>query len=220
MIRVLPAGDRALLVEVDDLDSVLALTRSLSTRRPAGVSDVVPAARTVLVRAVAGCDLTLLAGELREAVGTAAPEPGAKDHSTPPVVIPVRYDGPDLTPVADELGLRPTELIAAHTQTVWRGAFSGFAPGFCYLTGGDTRWAVPRRAESRTSVPAGSVALAGGFSAVYPRQSPGGWQLIGSTDLTMWDVERDPPALIVAGSTVRFVDVDAIADETAGDRAS
>ena len=220
MIRVLPAGDRALLVEVDDLETVLALARQLTTAIPAGVTDVVPAARTVLVRTVPGGDLTLLATELKTTAERAAGDPRvAVDPQGLTVIVPVRYDGPDLADAAAELGLSQAELIRAHTRTLWYGAFSGFAPGFCYLTG-DATLTVPRRAESRTSVPAGSVALAGGFSAVYPRQSPGGWQLIGNTDLEIWDVKRDPPALIVAGSTVRFVDVDATPDETAADRAS
>jgi KipI family sensor histidine kinase inhibitor len=111
--------------------------------------------------------------------------------------------------VAAVAGLTRAEVVAAHTGRPWRGAFAGFAPGFCYLTGGDDRLAVPRRHESRSSVPAGSVALAGGFSAVYPRESPGGWQLIGTTDAVLWDVDRQPPALISAGAWVRFVDVTA-----------
>jgi KipI family sensor histidine kinase inhibitor len=111
--------------------------------------------------------------------------------------------------VAAHTGLTRAEVVTAHTGQPWRAAFAGFAPGFCYLTGGDPRLDVPRRPESRTSVPAGSVALAGGFSAVYPRESPGGWQLIGTTDAVLWDVDRQPPALISEGAWVRFVDVTA-----------
>lgn len=119
-------------------------------------------------------------------------------------MIPVTYDGPDLVEVARLTGLTVDEVVAAHTGTPWRVAFGGFAPGFAYLVGGDPRLQVPRRETPRTSVPAGSVGLAGEFSGVYPRASPGGWQLIGRTDAVMWDVDRDPPALLAPGATVRF----------------
>jgi KipI family sensor histidine kinase inhibitor len=114
------------------------------------------------------------------------------------------YDGPDLAAVAALTGLSEREVVAAHTGMPWRVAFGGFAPGFAYLVGGDPRLQVPRRDEARTTVPAGSVGLAGEFSGVYPRASPGGWQLIGRTDLALWDLDRDPPALLSAGATVVF----------------
>lgn len=117
----------------------------------------------------------------------------------------MRYDGPDLDEVAELTGLSPSEVVAAHTGCVWQAGFVGFAPGFAYLTGGDPRLVVSRRAEPRTCVPAGSVALADEFSAVYPRASPGGWQLIGRTDAVLFDVDRDPPALVPPGARVRFV---------------
>jgi KipI family sensor histidine kinase inhibitor len=120
------------------------------------------------------------------------------------VRIPVVYDGPDLAEVADRSGLSAAEVIAAHTGPTWRVAFAGFAPGFAYLVGGDGRLAVPRRESPRTRVPPGSVALAAGYSAVYPRASPGGWQLIGHTDSAMWDLTRDPPALLRPGQRVQF----------------
>ena len=122
------------------------------------------------------------------------------------------YDGPDLAEVARLTGLDEDEVVAAHTGTPWRIAFGGFAPGFAYLTGGDERLRVPRRDEPRTTVPAGAVGLAGEFSGVYPRPSPGGWQLIGSTDAPLWDPDRDPPALLGPGGWVRFV----VAGVTAG----
>ena len=100
--------------------------------------------------------------------------------------------------------LSEADVVAAHTGTSWRIAFGGFAPGFAYLTGGDPRLQVPRRDEPRTTVPAGAVGLAGEYSGVYPRPSPGGWQLIGRTDAVLWDAERDPPALLMPGGTVRF----------------
>jgi KipI family sensor histidine kinase inhibitor len=118
----------------------------------------------------------------------------------------VTYDGPDLDDVTRLTGLSRAEVVAAHTGTPWRVAFGGFAPGFAYLVGGDPRLRVPRRVRPRPSVPAGSVALAGEFSGVYPRSSPGGWQLLGRTDTVLWDVDRDPPALLTPGTIVRFVD--------------
>jgi KipI family sensor histidine kinase inhibitor len=165
-VKVLPFGDAALLVEVDGLPEVLALAAAVRDARPAGMLDVVPAARTVLV--------------------TVAP-------------------GTDLAEVARLTGLSEDDVVAAHTGTPWRIAFGGFAPGFAYLTGGDERLRVSRRDEPRTTVPAGAVGLAGEFSGVYPRPSPGGWQLIGSTDVQLWEPDRDPPALLEPGGWVRFV---------------
>jgi KipI family sensor histidine kinase inhibitor len=121
------------------------------------------------------------------------------------VVIDVVYDGPDLEEVGRLTGLGTAGVVEAHTGTPWRVAFGGFAPGFAYLAGGDPRLDVARRAEPRTSVPAGSVGLAGEFSGVYPRASPGGWQLIGRTDAVLWDLERG--ALLQPGSSVRFREV-------------
>ncbi|MEU0542563.1 carboxyltransferase domain-containing protein [Nocardia sp. NPDC005978] len=126
-----------------------------------------------------------------------------------PVVIPVRYDGEDLPAVARLLGITEAEVIAQHTGVEWRCAFAGFAPGFGYLESADSRLSVPRRDRARTAIPAGAVALAGGYSAVYPRRSPGGWQLIGTTEAVMFHVDQDPPALVRAGTRVRFVDIEA-----------
>jgi KipI family sensor histidine kinase inhibitor len=118
------------------------------------------------------------------------------------VEIEVVYDGPDLDEVGTLTGLGADGVVAAHTGTPWRVAFGGFAPGFAYLAGGDPRLEVTRRSKPRTSVPAGSVGLAGEFSGIYPRSSPGGWQLIGRTDAVLWDLDRG--ALLQPGSTVRF----------------
>jgi KipI family sensor histidine kinase inhibitor len=112
--------------------------------------------------------------------------------------------------VARLTGMTPDEVVAAHTGTLWQVGFGGFAPGFAYLIGGDERLNVPRQSEPRTRVPAGSVALAGEFSGVYPRESPGGWQLIGRTSentADLWDVDRDPPALLRPGMWVQFREV-------------
>ena len=106
--------------------------------------------------------------------------------------------------LAENLASVLAQVVAAHTDTPWRVGFGGFAPGFAYLVGGDPRLNVPRRSEPRTKVPVGSVGLAGEFSGVYPRESPGGWQLIGHTDAVLWDVQRDNPALLTPGMWVQF----------------
>ncbi|WP_226346763.1 5-oxoprolinase subunit B family protein [Agilicoccus flavus] len=228
-MRVHRLGDVGILAEPGDLDRVLALDALVRARREAGdpglvdVVDVVPAARTLMLSADAGADLSALAASVRALA--AGPEPGAAsdpERSGPghdagePVRIEVRYDGDDLEDVARLAGLEPAQVVAAHTGTTWRAAFGGFAPGFFYLMphehgdppgDGPTLPSLPRRDEPRTKVPAGAVGLAGEFSAVYPRASPGGWQLIGRTDAVMWDVDRDPPALLAPGALVRFVEV-------------
>ena len=201
-MNVRPFGDAALLVELEDLDAVLALAAAVRGERPAGVLDVVPAARTVLLVTEPGTALDPLAALVTSLSSTVPAGPAAAD--TEPVEIAVVYDGPDLAEVARLTGLDEEEVVAAHTGTPWRIAFGGFAPGFAYLTGGDARLAVPRRDEPRTTVPAGAVGLAGEYSGVYPRPSPGGWQLIGRTDAVLWDARRDPPALLAPGGTVRF----------------
>ncbi len=197
-MRLLPFGECALLVECAP-DQVAGVTAALASL-PA---EVVPAARTVLVRAASPG----LLGGLRREVSRilagplpAAPAPRAERT----VVVPVRYDGEDLAEVAALTGLSEDQVVAAHTGTPWRVAFGGFAPGFAYLDGGDPRLVVPRRATPRTVVPAGSVGLAGAYSGIYPRPSPGGWQLIGRTSVALWDLERTPPALLRPGWWVRF----------------
>lgn len=210
-VRFLPMGESAWLVETDDIDAVLALDAVIAPLAAAGegvwaeVDDVVPAARTLLVVARRTTNLADLAAEIRAAATRADRTTTGQDAGV--VEIPVRYDGPDLADVAERTGLRPAEVVAAHTGTPWRVGFGGFAPGFAYLVGGDPRLEVPRRSEPRTKVPVGAVGLAGDFSGIYPRESPGGWQLIGSTDVVLWDADRDPPALLEPGTTVRFVEV-------------
>ncbi len=196
-------GDAALLLECESTDAVLALTAALNRARIPGVLDIVPASRTVLLKLAGPRDLQptrqLLARLQVDPAGTAAVDDGHVD-----VVIDVRYDGADLAEVAELTGLDVPGVIEAHTEMPWRCGFGGFAPGFAYLVGGDPRLAVPRRSEPRTKVPAGSVGLAGEFSGVYPRQSPGGWQLIGHTDAVLWDVDRPQPALLMPGMRVQF----------------
>jgi KipI family sensor histidine kinase inhibitor len=201
--RVLPCGDTALLVEVPDVAVVVALADAIRAAALPGVLDVVPAARTVLLVTDAGTNLVALRNAvLALPIETAAPPPQSSM-----IEIPVVYDGPDLDEVAHLTGLGAAAVVAAHTGSPWRVAFSGFAPGFAYLTGDDQRLRVPRRSDPRTSVPAGSVGLAGEFSGIYPRSSPGGWQLIGRTDVVLWDIDRDPPALLRPGGHVRFVEL-------------
>lgn len=197
-----PFGDSAVLVEVADLPQVVALDRALRADPPDWVSDLIPAARTVLVRFDADRATMAQVSSWIEAAGhDGAP---AVDPA-PTVQIQVRYDGADLAEVAALTGLTVDEVIAQHTGAAFTVAFCGFAPGFAYLTGVPVTLRVPRRSSPRTTVPAGAVALADEFTAIYPRASPGGWQLIGSTDLTMFDVDRDPAALLSPGDRVRFV---------------
>lgn len=203
-LRVLPCADAGLLVEVGSLEEVLALADAVRAAALPGVLDVVPAAATVLLRTAPGTDLAAL----RRAVLALDVQVGAPPADGDPVEIAVHYDGPDLDDVAALTGLSVDEVVAAHTGTPWRVAFGGFAPGFAYLAEGDNRLQVPRRREPRTSVPAGAVGLAGEFSGVYPRASPGGWQLIGRTDAVLWDADREPPALLAPGAWVRFVTAD------------
>jgi len=202
--RLRPYGDTGLLVELDDLEAVSSLAPAIAAAGIAGVVDVVPAAQTVLVRLdPTRTDVAAVARAVR-AIEPAPPDPTSQAL----VEIAVQYDGPDLDEVGRLTGLGPRGVIAAHIARPWIVGFCGFAPGFAYCAGGDPRLHVPRRGESRTVVPAGSVALAGEFTGVYPRESPGGWQLIGRTDAALWDLDRDPPALLRPGVRVQFVHTD------------
>jgi KipI family sensor histidine kinase inhibitor len=203
-------GDRAVVVDLPDDVAVARLTAAISADPPRGVLDVVPGARSVLLRTVRGGDLAGLA----RAVRTLADPPGDAEalsrngsENAAEVVIDVRYDGDDLDEVARLTGLTRQQVVQVHTGAPWRVGFMGFAPGFGYLVGGDPRLVVPRREHPRREVPAGSVALAGEYSGVYPRESPGGWQLLGRTDAPLWDLDRDPPALLQPGLRVRFQEV-------------
>jgi KipI family sensor histidine kinase inhibitor len=198
-------GDHALMLQCGSTAEVLAWVDALRGAALRGVVDIVPAARTVLVK----LDEPRLQGATRQRLRKMRVAPDAANVVSPAdrsadVVIDVVYDGPDLADVANHTGLTTAQVIDAHTSTPWRVGFSGLAPGFAYLIDGDARLRVPRRSEPRTSVPAGSVALAGEFSAVYPRQSPGAWQLIGHTDAVLWDLDRPNPALLTQGMWVQF----------------
>jgi KipI family sensor histidine kinase inhibitor len=202
-MRTYRCADSGLLVELEDLDSVRALHSALAAELPEGVTDLVPAARTLLLR------VDPLRADLAEIERSVRSTPLAEGHPTEPELlhVPVVYDGADLPEVARLTGLSEREVVVEHTGAEWTVSFGGFAPGFGYLTGGSARLAVPRRPESRTRIPAGAVALAGDFSGIYPRESPGGWQLIGHTDLELWSAQRQPPALLRPGVQVRFMEV-------------
>ncbi|WP_454113753.1 5-oxoprolinase subunit B/C family protein [Microbacterium maritypicum] len=197
-MRIRTASDHALLVEADDLDEAMRL--NLAWEGIPGIVERIPGARTVLVRFD---PLRVSASDLAAAFA-ATPIDTAHLPGTGEVTVPVRYDGEDLEEAASLLGVTAEELVNRHLAAHWRVAFSGFAPGFGYVVSSDPLFDVPRRASPRTRVPAGSVALAGEFTGVYPRESPGGWQLIGRTDAAMWDIDRDPPALLSPGTAVRF----------------
>ena len=202
-------GDQALLLQFDSTAEVLAWCEVLREADLLGVLDIVPASRTVLLK----LDGPRYQGATRQRLSKLRLAPESVAEATAPrdgradVVIDVVYDGADLEEVAKLTGHDPQGVVAAHTQTPWRVGFGGFAPGFAYLVGGDERLSVPRRSEPRTKVPAGSVGLAGEFSGVYPRESPGGWQLIGHTEAELWDVDREPPALLMPGQWVQFREV-------------
>ncbi|MEU5403780.1 5-oxoprolinase subunit PxpB [Streptomyces sp. NPDC005963] len=201
-MRVLPVGDRALLIEVSDGEEAGALHAELLRRRARGalppVDEIVPAARTVLLDGL----------DDPEQLARALPDweiPPVQASTAEVLEVPVRYDGPDLVEVAARWKVTPDEVAAVHSAVEFRVAFCGFAPGFGYLTGLPEDLSVPRRATPRTTVPAGSVALAGPYTGIYPRASPGGWQVIGRTDMELWEPARQPAALLAPGARVRFI---------------
>ncbi len=194
-MKLLPYGPRAVLAEFDSLTEVMVAAKAWRLANRSGVIDIVPAARTVLIVHGASFDRAWLHEPLMPASETT---PGDL------VTIDVVYDGEDLATVATELQMSTDEVVRLHSAAEYTVAFCGFMPGFSYLTGLDARLTMPRRATPRTRVPAGSVAIAAEFSAVYPRESPGGWHLLGRTDAAMWVDDREPPALLPPGTRVRF----------------
>lgn len=198
-VRISPVGDRAILVELPSLNQVLSLHALLKDSPGPGQVDVVAAALTVLVTADSTATATRIAAWVKSADLTAVPE--RNDTLT---VIDTSYEGEDLNAVAELMGLSREAVVGYHSGRTWTAAFGGFAPGFTYLSRDDDDVSIPRRATPRTVVPAGAVALGGKYSAVYPRPSPGGWQLIGRTTAQMWDPTRRDPALISSGNRVRF----------------
>ncbi|GAB3814365.1 5-oxoprolinase subunit PxpB [Micromonospora zhanjiangensis] len=199
------AGRWSWLVEVDSGPAADRLHRHLAALRGRGalpgVVDLVPGARTVLLDCASPGPGRAELSRLLAGWDRAVP---ATDAAGPVVRVPVRYDGPDLAEVAALTGRTPAGVVAAHTGTEFTVAFCGFSPGFGYLTGLPEWLRVPRRPEPRSAVPAGAVGLAGEYTGVYPRSSPGGWQLIGRTAVRLFDATRDPPALLAPGTRVRF----------------
>ncbi|ASK65664.1 allophanate hydrolase [Brachybacterium avium] len=214
------AGEAALLAEYPDTRDVLVAAAAVSELAPPHLLDLVPAERTLLLVGAAARDLSALAALLHD-----LPPATSQDGAAAEVTVGVIYDGEDLAEVAELLGMSPAALIAAHSATTWTAAFGGFAPGFSYLLPdtpaeparpADTAqpidtaqpagppWEVPRRVEPRTAVPAGAVGLAARYCGIYPRPSPGGWQLIGRSDAALFDPEREPPALLTPGTRVHF----------------
>lgn len=206
-MRILPVNRSTVLVELADLEQVLTFHASLTSQPLDGIEELLPAARTLMLRfdpdrlstkaleeALAQRDPTMQQGASRAPRGSL-------------VEIPVCYDGEDLAEVAQLVGLEVDDIIRRHQQSEFTVAFCGFAPGFAYLVGGDPALQVPRRSTPRPQVPAGSVALGGVYCGVYPQATPGGWRIIGATSLKMWDVDRDPPALLTPGTRVRFREV-------------
>jgi KipI family sensor histidine kinase inhibitor len=200
-VRLRPVGERGLLVEVEELETVHRLHAALRALDQHGVVELVPGYRTLLLVAQQGRAQVLdeLAADLPE-----LELPDADAVAGEPVEIPVRYDGEDLPEVARLTGLDAEEVVRRHTAPEYTVAFLGFSPGFPYLVGLDPALEVPRRDTPRTSIPAGSVGLAGGQTGIYPTASPGGWQLIGRTEVTLFDPDRHPPALLGPGSRLRF----------------
>lgn len=211
--RLLPYGERAMLVECADLAEMRALHSWLKAwfdrtdeagrdGRPSPIAEVIPGARTLLLRLRTPLD----PGFVRTMIETELPATGPGASTM--INIPVRYDGDDLPEVATLLGCTTDEVIDLHTRQTWTVAFCGFAPGFAYLApedaGTEDVLRVPRRAAPRTKVPAGSVGLADRWSGIYPRTAPGGWQLIGRTPRQVWDLQQQPPALLQPGMRVRF----------------
>ena len=200
---VRPCGEDGWLLDLEDNRSVHRWAATIRGAALAGVLELVPGLNTLLVTLDPA---VTSAAALRTALESMQPGPDVVDDSSHHVV-EVCYDGEDLAEVSRLTGLDTGDVVAAHTGTPWRVAFCGFAPGFAYLVGGDPRLRVPRRNEARVRVPAGAVAIAGEFSSIYPRVSPGGWQLLGHTDAVLWDSLADPPTVLSPGAVVQFCDV-------------
>ena len=203
-----PAGRRGVLLDLAADTGVepallASVVRRLADRLGVPLAEVVPGAVTLLVQAEDTDGLR----RVLEALDDEALDGARGDGSTPDletVTLEVRYDGPDLSEVAEASGLAVEEVVRRHVEGDYRAAFTGFAPGFAYLTGLDPALRLPRRDTPRSAVPAGALAVADAYTAVYPRRSPGGWHLIGTVETAMFEPDRDPPALISPGQGVRF----------------
>ncbi|MEU4552780.1 5-oxoprolinase subunit B family protein [Micromonospora violae] len=220
-MRIRPVGAHALLLDctaptdLPEAALVEAWRAELWRRREVGdltAVEIVPAARTVLLDGLPDPSATaqqlstwasaVVAATTRDQAALTTAHDDDAEHG---VVVPVRFDGPDLPAVAEHWGVDVAAVRRRLTNTRFRVAFCGFAPGFPYLTGLPAELALPRLATPRPRVPAGSVALAGPYAGIYPSASPGGWLLVGRTDLVLFDVSADPPARLGPGITVRMV---------------
>ncbi|CAG9296671.1 5-oxoprolinase subunit B/C family protein [Celerinatantimonas diazotrophica] len=206
-MRFLPVNLTALLVELTTLEQAIALHRNLINEPIEGIMQMLPAARTVLIEYD---PLYLSKQQLAQQISQRSFEQSSLSLGKL-VKIDVEYNGCDLGEVAEYLNLSVNALIDWHTEAPFQVAFTGFAPGFAYLKALGTSLVVPRRNSPRAKIPAGSVALAGEFSGIYPKDSPGGWQLIGQTSQAMWDLKRERPALLEPGDRVQFVNAQKIA---------
>ncbi|MEH1123983.1 5-oxoprolinase subunit B family protein [Micromonospora sp. CPCC 206061] len=201
-MRMTEVGRAALLIECADGEHVEAWRAELWRRRERGelsAIEIVPGARTVLLDGVTD------PAETARRIAQWPPPAATASAGGPQVTIPVVYDGSDLPWVAEQWGLSAEDAVDRIASTELRVAFCGFSPGFAYLAGLPADWAVPRLSDPRPKVPAGSVGLAGEYAGIYPTSSPGGWRLIGRTEQVLFDVDRDPPALLVPGTRVRLV---------------
>lgn len=226
-LQIEQLGEDALLLRLGDrIDPALnervhALAAVIQARRPSWLVDIVPAHATLALFVDAemldakdplGARPPLARAEawLRaQSLDTGAADPPA--GLLEPAVIPVRYGGecgPDLDAIAAEAGMDAEATVAVHAGGEYRVAMLGFAPGFPYLRGLDPRLTVPRRATPRVRVAAGSVGIGGAQTGIYPRQGPGGWNIIGRTPLRLFDPAREPPCLLVPGQQVRFRSID------------
>jgi KipI family sensor histidine kinase inhibitor len=220
-VTVHPYGDGALLAEVEDLAAAHRLYRALKRSRSAGhgpppVIDMVNAARSVVVQFEPGTDRSDLVEQWVRRLA-AAQESAPTPTSGTTLDIPVIFDGPDLEEVAEAAGMTTASVVDRLSVANLEVAFLGFSPGFPYLVGLPPELAsIPRRSTPRTSVPAGSVAIGGGFASVYPQSTPGGWQLLGRTSLALFDPDRPPYARLRPGDSVRLADWTDRLDPTGG----
>ena len=199
-MRLRRVGTAALLIECQNGEQVEAWRHEIWQRREAGeieVVDVVPGAHTLLLDGVPGNTAEILSGWAEPAAATTA--------EGPLIEVATVFDGEDLPDVAERWAVPVDEVVTRLAETRFTVAFCGFAPGFPYLRGLPDGWAVPRLAAPRPRVPAGSVALADAWCGIYPTASPGGWRLVGRTELNLFDVRREPPALLGPGTRVRLV---------------
>jgi KipI family sensor histidine kinase inhibitor len=206
-MTVRPFGDRAFLIELEQridpsiIDAARAIADAWEQR---GIGDAIPAyASVVLLFDPVHMSWPEAAREAK-ALAAAPPRPAAASAGRL-IEIPTAYDGPDLAETAARSNLSPAELVALHSGREYRAFFLGFMPGLAYSGMLDPRIDAPRLASPRPRVPAGSVGVANGQTVVYPVDSPGGWRLIGRTELAVFDPARDPAALIRPGDRLRFV---------------